>query len=136
MVLFPGDVPRMVTMNPLIGDVVYISFDFKRKSDDDCSADDENIYEIVAASSNQAGASSTPTSSSSLPPLPLPLPSRLRIGDMKEVYTIRRKADQHVVLSDVEDATRWGTPIGLMQFQASPTTTTAPLASSTSTTPT
>lgn len=150
VVLFPGDVPRMVTANFLVGDVVYISFDLKRKSNDEneCAAAGAEVGAVKGTSGANVGKGAdtggagteheiviTPSAGMHINASPPNSPSGTRhvlkvlpmhAPDMSELYAIRRKAASKVdaanidVLSNVEDTTRWGTPIGLMHFKFKP----------------
>ena len=126
LLLFPGDVSRHVTMNTLPADTIYIAFDVTVSADattDDAGSADAAVADVAAnfsfemLSSTSGAVLSTPplSSSASLPPSPSPL----SLSDQRAVYSLRRRrSDQQSAprLANVEDVSRWGTPVGVLRL--------------------
>lgn len=131
LILFPGDVPRRVLPNAMEDEVVYLSFDFKPKSTSaratdhsggdncnggvdngsaDCSPANSVGYTHELVSYNENGFVAT------VRPYPGVGEKAAVQPDMATMYSLHHRMDENsaVLLEDVEDTVRWGTPIGLM----------------------
>jgi hypothetical protein len=116
LILFPADAPRQVTMNPLKGDVIYLSFDFTpvtvKQADADLAAN-----ECAAADTARACHMHTLVLADGT----VIKGSQPDMGSVK--YSIRSGATNAdggsaQLLTKVEDVVRWATPIGLVQLDS------------------